>query len=59
VQEKEPLYKNNGGHGMLFRTFDGQLKLSMHIEEAGDPRPGRKPVIFDVDDSGNKLVLKK
>ncbi len=27
---KEPFYKKDGGHGMLFRTFDGELKLSLH-----------------------------
>jgi arabinan endo-1,5-alpha-L-arabinosidase len=30
VQAEEPFYKNNGGHGMLFQTFEGALKLAMH-----------------------------
>ncbi len=25
IQDKELLFENNGGHGMLFRTFDGKL----------------------------------
>ena len=57
IQEKEPLFADNGGHGMLFRTFDGQLKLCMHWVDQTDERPGRRPVFFDVDDSGDKLKL--
>lgn len=29
-QAEEPFYKKDGGHGMLFRTFDGQLMLAIH-----------------------------
>lgn len=57
VQEKEPIFRNNGGHGMLFRTFDGDLKLCFHVVDDTDENPGRTPVVRDVDDSGDKLVL--
>lgn len=30
VQAKEPFYKKDGGHGMLFQTFEGELKLAIH-----------------------------
>lgn len=30
VQSRQPLYANDGGHGMIFRTFDGQLRLALH-----------------------------
>jgi hypothetical protein len=29
-QLPEPLYKGDGGHGMIFRAFDGQLYLTLH-----------------------------
>ncbi len=29
-QEAEPLYPRDGGHGMLFRAFDGTLYLTLH-----------------------------
>lgn len=29
-QEPIPLFKANGGHGMLFRSFEGQLMLALH-----------------------------
>lgn len=57
IQEEEPLFGDNGGHGMMFRTFDGKLKLCMHYVDSNDERPSRKPMILDVDDSGDKLML--
>ena len=57
IQEDEPLYSDNGGHGMLFRTFDGDLKLCMHRVDERDEFPGRRPVFLDVDDSGNRLAI--
>lgn len=42
---------------MMFRTFDGELKLCMHWVDQRDEFPGRRPVIRDLDDSGDKLVL--
>lgn len=54
VQEKEPFLSNNSGHGMLFKTFEGKLIfLVHHAEENGL----RKPQYWNVDDSGDKLVL--
>jgi hypothetical protein len=55
VQEKEALKGDNSGHGMLFSTFEGKRLLIIHHAEGKGPR---KPEIWDVDDSGDKLVLK-
>lgn len=30
VQEETPLFDGDGGHGMLFRTFEGELTLTLH-----------------------------
>lgn len=30
IHDKEPVYKKDGGHGMLFETFDNQLTLAIH-----------------------------
>lgn len=54
VQEKDPFLSNNSGHGMLFRTFDGKLIFLVHHAEENGPR---KPQYWNVDDSGDKLVL--
>ena len=34
IQEKEPVTPSNFGHGMIFRTFDGQILLSAQIGRA-------------------------
>lgn len=31
----EPLYKEHGGHAMLFRTFDGKLMMVLHYPNSG------------------------
>jgi hypothetical protein len=59
VQDKELLFENNGGHGMLFRTFEGKLMLSMHYVDPKDAKPGRQPMFIEVDDSGDRLSIKK
>ena len=56
VQEPEPFLANNSGHGMLFRTFEGELRYVVHHSEGNGPR---KPQYWTVDDSGDKLVLGK
>ena len=54
VQEPKPFLGNNSGHGMLFRTFEGKLIYVVHHVEGNGPR---KPQYWNVDDSGDKLVL--
>ena len=44
-QEEIPFYTKDGGHGMLFKTFEGKLKLVMH-QPNGDPY--ERPRIFDI-----------
>ncbi|MBQ6045080.1 MAG: family 43 glycosylhydrolase [Bacteroidales bacterium] len=57
IQEPEPFLANNSGHGMLFRTFDGELRYICHHQEGNDGP--RKPQLWEADDSGDKLVLGK
>lgn len=52
-QQPEPVYRNDGGHGMLFRTFSGQLCLTLHQPNKSEERVH----IFKVDDLGNTLQL--
>ena len=54
IQEPKPFLGNNSGHGMLFRTFEGKLIYLVHHVEGNGPR---KPQYWNVDDSGDKLVL--
>ncbi len=54
TQLQEPLWSDNGGHAMLFRTFEGQLTLSLHAPNIGDRE---RPVFTPVIERGDRLVL--
>jgi hypothetical protein len=58
IQEKEPLNPMNAGHGMMFRTFEGKLLMSLHYSSLDpDKRGSRKPMLLEVDDSGDKIKI--
>lgn len=57
IQEPEPITPPNFGHGMLFKTFDGQWLMSVHSHLNNNGRYHRVPHLFEVDLSGDKLVL--
>ncbi len=59
IQEKDPITPPNFGHGMLFRTFEGKLLMSVHSHAKVDGRTVRIPHLFEVDDSGDKIVVGK
>ena len=59
VQEKEPITPPNYGHGMLFRTFEGKLLMSVHSHKNVNGRYIRIPHLFEVNDSGDKIILGK
>ena len=51
--QAEPLYAKNGGHGMLFTTFDGKL---MNVLHSPNDR-GAQPRIFEMEDTGETLKI--
>ena len=57
IQEKEPITPPDFGHGMLFQTLDGKWLMSVHSHKEVDGRYIRIPHLFEVDLSGDKLVL--
>ena len=54
IQAEKPLKEDNSGHGMIFTTFEGKRLLIIHHAEEQGPR---KPQLYEIDDSGDKLVL--
>lgn len=52
-QQAEPIYKDDGGHGMLFTTFDGRLMMTLHCPNNRDARPR----IFQMQDTGDTLKI--
>ena len=56
-QQTTPLFNKNGGHGMIFKSFDNKLYITFH----GPNNPGgaERAHIYELDDTGDTLVLKK
>jgi beta-xylosidase len=59
VQEKDPITPPNYGHGMLFQTLDGKMLMVIHSHKNSNGRYVRIPHLFEVDLTGDKLVLGK
>ena len=52
-QDDEPLWTADGGHGMLFRTFDGALRLALHTP---NDTPNERAVFVPIDEADGRLV---
>ena len=59
IQEKDPITPPNFGHGMLFKTFEGKTLMAIHNHKNTEGRYHRVPHLFEVDLSGDKLVVVK
>ena len=49
------LFRENGGHGMMFKTFDGRLMLTLHQP---NNTPNERMALFEVEDTGETLRIK-
>jgi len=54
THDEEPLYAKDGGHGMIFKTFDGQLMLTIHTP---NKTPNERPVFLKIKEENGKLIL--
>jgi hypothetical protein len=52
--DAEPLNTDDGGHAMLFRDFDGQLRISYH---APNTAPHTRVRIYGVEEHNGKLKI--
>jgi beta-xylosidase len=59
IHEKEPTTPPDYGHGMLFQTLNGKWLMAMHSHKNINGRYLRVPHLFEVDLSGDKLVVGK
>ena len=55
--QQDLIFSKNGGHGMLFKSFDGRLMLTLHGPNS--PEGSERAQIFEIEDQGNTLVLRK
>ncbi|MBD5780662.1 family 43 glycosylhydrolase [Pelagicoccus sp. NFK12] len=54
TQIEKPLFAKDGGHGMIFKTFEGQLVIALHQPNGGQQERAR---LFKLDDQGDRLAL--
>lgn len=53
---QKPIYKENGGHGMIFRSFDERLMLALHHPNGG----GRERLrLYELSDDGHPPGIKE
>ncbi len=55
TQLPKPLFEKDGGHGMLFRAFDGKLLFTLHRPNR---HPDERPAFFEVERENGAYVLK-
>lgn len=53
-QDPEPLWSEDGGHGMIFRGFDGRLFVTFHTPNNS---PMERPVFFEIEDTDTGIRL--
>ncbi|MFE5321007.1 glycoside hydrolase family 43 protein [Paenibacillus sp. NPDC056579] len=54
VHEQEPVYRKDGGHGMLFHGFLGGLLMTIHQP---NKNPNERPHILAVEDRGTTIAI--
>ncbi len=53
-QIPEPLMARDGGHGMIFQSFDGRLIMPIHQPNSGPTRMH----LYELEDTGDTLRVK-
>ena len=56
VQQDDLLFEQNGGHGMIFRTFDGKLMLALH--QPNNPKGQERLQLFALKDTGSSFTVR-
>ena len=49
-----PLFIKDGGHGMVFRDLNGDLRLTLHCPNR---QPDERPVFYRLEDTGKELKI--
>ncbi|MBB6679770.1 glycoside hydrolase family 43 protein, partial [Cohnella lubricantis] len=54
THQPEPLYRSDGGHGMVFRTLDGRLALAIHTPNR---TPDERPIFLEIEERGGRIQV--
>jgi beta-xylosidase len=52
-QQQEPVFREDGGHGMIFRSLEGKLYLAIHRPNT---TPHERPLFLEMIDSGGGVL---
>jgi beta-xylosidase len=55
IQDKKPIFSDNGGHSMIFKGFDGKLHIVFHCPN--DPGGAERAVVREIVDEGDSLRI--
>jgi len=56
-QQPKTLFSANGGHGMIFKTFDRKPHIVFH--QPNSPGGAERARFFELEDTGKTLIIKK
>lgn len=54
IHERQALFQQDGGHGMIFRTFEGRLMLTIHTPNR---TPNERPIFLPVEEADGRLKM--
>ncbi len=55
-QSENLLFKKDGGHGMIFTTFEGRMLISLHQP---NKTPDERPVFFELEETAEGIRIKE
>jgi arabinan endo-1,5-alpha-L-arabinosidase len=54
VQQSDPIYESDGGHGMIFKSFEGAIMLALHTPNQS---PEERPIFLELQEVEGQLKL--
>ncbi len=57
THDTEPLWTDDGGHAMVFKDFEGNLKIAFHVNST--KHPNEHPVIYNLEDNNGVFRIIK
>ncbi|MCL6456930.1 MAG: glycoside hydrolase family 43 protein [Gorillibacterium sp.] len=55
IHQEEALYQNDGGHAMVFKTFEDKLLLAIHTP---NQTPNERPFFLELEQRNGKIMMK-
>ncbi|WP_307322280.1 glycoside hydrolase family 43 protein [Evansella vedderi] len=54
IHDEKPIYHDDGGHGMVFKTFEGNLMLTLH---SPNKTPLERPIFIPIEEKDGKIQV--